>query len=651
MAIRDIITANCENGQLSKSKIARQWDDQGTLIQFAGYPEPETDEELIFHLIVWMRASEDVEPVELPPIELEADQWLISNYYTQLPQMLRFQLCIANEAGTYEKHSPIFSGIVDKSLSHNGEGAEIDVIPLFDPYKNYLDELILDAGARVVDTELDETSTHLVENKAVAEAVAAVNGRLDALNELLSAYEISPNFNNGFIKYDTLEYGTGGTHQYSDVVLIPAMSLVYVPRISKSSSTSLLTLCNSEGNPVQCLIRGTTTAQSTGDFFIYPFVEDSYVRFGGNTAMSDYMRYYRKKFDEDYVVDVDSFRLLNPYNFDHSAGAIKEAGVVTAAEYEYLANIALPKGMTIEFYGCAGAGVATLSEFSQTFTIQQILVAGTGFIQHEQYTANSHMLVRLCARVRPTETAFSVVLPEEKLFGWKIYYKPFHFKENKNSPLYQKKLTVIGDSLIHGNVLGNGSTWVTNVGIKYNMVYVNLGDNGNPVATVDDSGEVAMVDRITDVPTDTDIFVLLGGANDKRFNVPLGEIDSTNKYTFYGALNTIISAVYARCPKAKILLMTTYCRYTSKNSLDLGDEDYANAMLEAGRHNLVPVFDNYHNSGVNFLNANQLAWIDESRNRQKKVNDQTTYIDPTHHFSVEGYEWLTSIYEAALSAI
>lgn len=178
MAIREIITANCENGQLSKSKIARQWDDQGTLIQFAGYPEPETDEELIFRLIVWMRASEGAEPVELPPIELEADQWLISNYYTQLPQMLRFQLCITNEAGTYEKHSPIFSGIVDKSLSHNGEGADIDVIPLFDPYKKYVDELILDAGARVVDTELDETSTHLVENKAVASAVADVNGRL-----------------------------------------------------------------------------------------------------------------------------------------------------------------------------------------------------------------------------------------------------------------------------------------------------------------------------------------------------------------------------------------------------------------------------------------------------------------------------------------
>jgi hypothetical protein len=186
MAIKEIITANCENGQLSKSKIARQWDNQGTLIQFAGYPEPDTDEQLIFRLIVWMRASEDTDPVELPPIELEADQWLISNYYTQLPQMLRFQLCITNGDETYEKLSPIFSGVVDKSLSHDGEEAEIDVIPLFDPYKKYVDELVVDAGARVVDTELDETSDHLVENQAVAKAVADVNGRLTDISDDLS---------------------------------------------------------------------------------------------------------------------------------------------------------------------------------------------------------------------------------------------------------------------------------------------------------------------------------------------------------------------------------------------------------------------------------------------------------------------------------
>ena len=243
MAIKEIITANCENGQLSKSKIARQWDDQGTLIQFAGYPEPDTDEQLIFRLIVWMRTAEDAEPVELPPIELEADQWLISNYYTQLPQMLRFQLCITNSDETYEKHSPIFYGIVDKSLSHDGEEAEIDVIPLFDPYKKYVDELVVDAGARVADTELNETSTNLVQNKAVATAVTALNGRLDEqaviekgrLKGVTDGYDIT-----GSVKTDLYVYAgelvsidvaevSGNTNAYisgytqSDILLISAV--------------------------------------------------------------------------------------------------------------------------------------------------------------------------------------------------------------------------------------------------------------------------------------------------------------------------------------------------------------------------------------------------------------------------------------------
>lgn len=182
MAIVDIITANCENGKLSQGVIARRWDDNGTLIQFAGYPEPDDEEQLIYRLIVWMKASEDADPSELPPIELEADQWLISNVYTQLAQTIRFQLCITNESGTYEKHSPIFAGNIGKSLSHNGEEADIDVSELFDPYKKYVDELVVAAGAVVIDTDLD-TAGAAADAKATGDALAGLNGRLEELED------------------------------------------------------------------------------------------------------------------------------------------------------------------------------------------------------------------------------------------------------------------------------------------------------------------------------------------------------------------------------------------------------------------------------------------------------------------------------------
>lgn len=186
MAIVNIITANCENNQLSQQMVSRQWDDKGTLIQFAGYPEPEGDEALIFRLIVWMKESEDAEPRELPPILLDSDQWLISNYYTQLVQTIKFQLCITNETGTYEKHSPVFAGHIGRSLSHNGQEGDIDVIPLFDPYMNYVDEKVNDLIVAAGDVQIDaslSTSGAAADAKATGDAIAGVNGRLEALEE------------------------------------------------------------------------------------------------------------------------------------------------------------------------------------------------------------------------------------------------------------------------------------------------------------------------------------------------------------------------------------------------------------------------------------------------------------------------------------
>lgn len=212
MAIVNIITANCENNQLSQQMVSRQWDDKGTLIQFAGYPEPEGDEALIFRLIVWMKESEDAEPRELPPILLDSDQWLISNYYTQLVQTIKFQLCITNETGTYEKHSPVFAGHIGRSLSHNGQEGDIDVIPLFDPYMNYVDEKVNDLIVAAGDVQIDaslSTSGAAADAKATGDAIAGVNGRLDLLGYGVKSFE----------------YTNGTAHSArNDVIYLPVLS-------------------------------------------------------------------------------------------------------------------------------------------------------------------------------------------------------------------------------------------------------------------------------------------------------------------------------------------------------------------------------------------------------------------------------------------
>lgn len=460
-------------------------------------------------------------------------------------------------------------------------------------------------------------------------------------------------FDAGFINPQTLEIVTTstGNHLLSDPILIKGGSLLFVPKISKSANTVLLCECNSSGTPSVIWLLGTQTSYSNGDMIIVPVLNDTYFRFAGNTTMTAYMQYYRKDFTDDFVFDADNFSQWMTRDLEYVSGPITDSGTASGEMYEHTSPFLLAKGMTIEVWSAGSSANVALSKYNvYSYAIISSLVHSAG-IDHFTYTAPETMYVRLSARIYAPSDGFGTVCPPDYFYSWKIYNKELHTKQVSPSALYGKKLCAIGDSLIHGDRLGNGVTWVTAIGIKYNMEYVNLGINGNTVAVqTSETSNPPMVSRISDVPTDTDIFVLLGGANDKRLNVPIGSVDSTNTSEFMGALNSIVSSVRARCPKAKIIFLTTYSRYSSRNSLGFGDEDYANAMIEVGKKNLIPVFDNFHCSGVNFLDDNQRSWMDEANNLLKDISGTVTKDDDTHHFSIEGYEFITPIYEMVLSS-
>lgn len=517
-----------------------------------------------------------------------------------------------------------------------------------------IDNIIaLPDGSTTADAELTDIRVG-ANGTTYASAGDAVRGQIadtDKTISMLGLTELFPTFQKGYYRYDTLAFSATGDHVVSEVVHIPAMSLLYVPKVNKSASVSMLTLAQSDGTPLQCLMRGTATSNSDGSYVIYPFIEESYVILSGNVGLPQYMHYYLKDFKDDYEINENNFAQLSHVSaVEYINGVITDSGATSNSAFTYTSNIVLPKGMTVEFWSAGAAELASLSEWDFSFHIVSPEIHGDGGIHHVQYTADNHMLIRLCAQTAPLTADFSPVLPEAKFKAWKIYYKGTHYTDVKKENIYGKNLTVMGDSLIYGNQLGNGATWVTNIGIKYNMNYVNLGVNAGTVAQVE-ANDNSMVNRIDSIPDDTEYFVLLGGANDKRLNVPLGNVDSSDKTTFLGALNIIVDAVKQKCPKAKILLMTTYSRYSSINSLGMGDVEYATSMVNAAYKNLVPVFDNFHSSGVNFLNEYQRAWMDESHDRQKLVDGQIVYYQDTHHFSIEGYEWITPIYEHLLKSL
>lgn len=219
----------------------------------------------------------------------------------------------------------------------------------------------------------------------------------------------------------------------------------------------------------------------------------------------------------------------------------------------------------------------------------------------------------------------------------------------KMSQLDGKTIVALGDSLFHGNKLGPAATWIALLAKKHNMTAYNYGINGNTVAyRPDESGKVPMCERYKDMADGADYVVLLGGANDKRVHVPLGDEDRRydrtyrDTKTFCGALHELIAGLTAKYPKAKLLLMTNYDRWPSKNKLGLSDIDYVDAMLGVAAAWSIPCFDNYRASGISFQNPAQLPWIDEGIELGLEEN---------HHFSHEAYEWLTNKYEHLLESL
>lgn len=180
-------------------------------------------------------------------------------------------------------------------------------------------------------------------------------------------------------------------------------------------------------------------------------------------------------------------------------------------------------------------------------------------------------------------------------------------------PLKGISFVALGDSLIAGSSLGKNNTWVNRMGTEKNMTFRNLGKGGSTLAYVDDESANPMVDRVSSVYREIaspDLIVVEGGANDWKFDVPIGNDDDLDKSTFKGAISLIINDLKENCPNSKILFMTPYKRDKGKNKIGLYNLDYVNAMKQVCSNQGIDFYDNYHNSGMDFTNKTMRKKID-----------------------------------------
>lgn len=198
------------------------------------------------------------------------------------------------------------------------------------------------------------------------------------------------------------------------------------------------------------------------------------------------------------------------------------------------------------------------------------------------------------------------------------------------SGAYRKKIVGLGDSLMRGNTLPQWESWFNRAAGALDMEHYNLAANGMPIAGTDSM--LSTFDTV--VPDMTiDYFVLQGGANDFRLNVPLE--------TFKAGIREIIRKVRTQFPGVKILCCTNWRRTTNLNGLGLYDWEYVAAMMEECEDLGVPCINNYKD-GLNLLADGVKNWADEGT---------VTLGTPNIHFSRKANIWVAEKYINAIMAL
>lgn len=174
--------------------------------------------------------------------------------------------------------------------------------------------------------------------------------------------------------------------------------------------------------------------------------------------------------------------------------------------------------------------------------------------------------------------------------------------------------TAFGDSITKG-VPYHATPYVDVVadilGLKS---YNNLGIGSSSISNI--SGRPApFCTRFNDIPNDSDIISIFGGAND-IFTGELGDINSNDTTTICGALNFIIDKVKEKCPNAFIFLITQYEFYIDDNiTCNVSLEDLSNVMKQITKNKGIKCLDFY-----SMYKLGELSFVDDIHPTQSTIN-------------------------------
>lgn len=200
-------------------------------------------------------------------------------------------------------------------------------------------------------------------------------------------------------------------------------------------------------------------------------------------------------------------------------------------------------------------------------------------------------------------------------------------------PFKGLKWGIIGDSYSDPNVLTyadyryfNHISDLTGIEISQNVAkagsgYKRLEDDG--------TNEHSFPQQANLLNADIDIVTVFGGGNDCSQSYPIGEYTdlTLSTGTVCGAINSTISKIYSRCPKAKIIVFapspwSAYYPYADDEGGKM--KELAEALKKVCEYRGIQFVDLFHSSGL----------------RPQNETFRAEYYYDTVHPNNKGHEWL-----------
>lgn len=177
--------------------------------------------------------------------------------------------------------------------------------------------------------------------------------------------------------------------------------------------------------------------------------------------------------------------------------------------------------------------------------------------------------------------------------------------------LKNKKVVFLGDSITEGvGASSPENAYVEMFRKGSDAEAFNFGVSGTRIAEQKTPSQEPKFDetferRAKKMPEDADVVVVFGGTNDfGHGDARFGRFEDRDKYTFFGALHSLLAMLIEKYPRAYILFMTPLHRLSeNRTENEIGIpcrplKDYVEAIREVCEYYSVPVLDLYAKSGM-----------------------------------------------------